>query len=661
VSFLSNISLRWAIGLIIPVLFVLLAGTWLTAKSLTDDLLKKEATEDARAWAEFLAANVPDLEQIAAGELPSATSLSFFEATNKTGQVLRYVIYNRDGYSQVVSDHLHLAAVDHSEFELQAANAAKIGQPIVDIRRGADDKQPAYFAVAFVPVVINGQTVATVADFVDETAHRNYFYGDALLASVALCGLTGLGFFVPAVAWYRRTREKQQADRRIKFLAHHDVLTGLPNRARLIERLQGALDALPSTGGHIALYFIDLDRFKHVNDTYGHDGGDFLLNTIAQRLSSATRIEDMVARFGGDEFVIVQTGVSDKSQAEAFATRIMSILSAPMYFKDVEICTTSTIGVAIAPRDGTTPERLLTSADLALYAGKTAGRDCVRFFLPEMDEGMRKRVELEKLLREKVANEGLVLQYQPILQMSNRHLVGFEALVRLPSRDGTLILPEVFLPLAEELRLIDKIGEWVLREACRTATSWPEHITVAVNLSPAQFASGSVEDAVANALKESGLKSNRLELEITETLLLTKTDVIVATLKRLKAMGVSIVMDDFGTGYSSLSYLWKFRFDKIKIDRSFMEAFKEPDDGVQTVVKSIIELGREMKLRVTVEGVETDRQVDFLSNANADQVQGYYFGDPLPASELSADAFRDFGRRWRPNESQSVLTADISG
>jgi predicted signal transduction protein with EAL and GGDEF domain len=339
----------------------------------------------------------------------------------------------------------------------------------------------------------------------------------------------------------------------------------------------------------------------------------------------------------------------------------MSILSAPMYFKDVEICTTSTIGVAIAPRDGTTPERLLTSADLALYAGKTAGRDCVRFFLPEMDDGMRKRVELEKLLREKVANEGLVLQYQPILQMSNRRLVGFEALLRLPSRDGTLILPEVFLPLAEELRLIDKIGEWVLREACRTATSWPEHITVAVNLSPAQFASGSVEDAVANALKESGLQSNRLELEITETLLLAKTDVIVATLKRLKAMGVSIVMDDFGTGYSSLSYLWKFRFDKIKIDRSFMKAFKEPDDGVQTVVKSIIELGREMKLRVTVEGVETDRQVDFLSNANADQVQGYYFGDPLAASEISADAFRDFGRRWRPNENQIVLTADISG
>jgi len=642
VWFLSNISLRWAVALIVPVLFVLLAGTWLTAKRLADDLLKKDATEDARAWAEFLAANVPDLEQIAAGEQPSTTSLSFFEATNKTGQVLRYVIYNREGYSQLVSDHSHVAAVDHSELDPQAAEAAKIGQPIVDIRPGIFENRPAYFAVAFVPVVINGRTVATVADFVDETAHRNYFYYDTLLASVALCGLTGLGFSVPAVAWYRRTREKQQADRRIHFLAHHDVLTGLPNRARLIKRLQGALAALPSIGGHVALYFIDVDHFKRVNDTYGHDGGDSLLNTIAQRLSATTRIEDMVARFGGDEFVIVQTGVLDKSEAEAFAKRIMSLLSGPLYFKEVEIFSTSTIGVAIAPRDGATADRLLTSADLALYAGKTAGRNCVRFFMSEMDESMRKRVELEKRLRDVVTHEGLVLQYQPVLEMNGRHLVGFEALVRLPAPDGTLIPPEAFLPLAEDLRLIDKIGDWVLREACCTAMSWPEHLSVAVNLSPAQFASGSIEEAVVNALRVSGLNPNRLELEITETLLLSNTDATMAILKKLKAIGVSIVMDDFGTGYSSLSYLWKFPFDKIKIDRSFMTAFEESDDGVETVLKSIIDLGREMKMRVTVEGVETERQVDFLYNAHADQVQGFYFGEPLPASELSADVLRDF-------------------
>jgi diguanylate cyclase (GGDEF)-like protein len=642
VSFLSNISLRWAIGLIIPVLFILLAGTWLTAKSLTDDLLKKDATEAARAWAELLAVNVPDLEQIAAGKPPSATSLSFFEATNKPGQILRYVIYNREGYSQLVSDHSHVAAVDHAEFEPKAADAAKNGQPIVDVRSGSYENQPGYFAVAFVPVVINGQTVATVADFVDETAHRNYFYHDDLLASIALGGLTGLGFFIPAVAWYRRTREKQQADQRIQFLAHHDALTGLPNRARLVERLQGALAVLPSTGEHVAVYFIDLDHFKRVNDTYGHDGGDFLLNTIAEPLTAATRIDDRVSRFGGDEFVIVQTGVLDKSQAATFAQRIMSIVSAPMYFKEVEIWTTSTIGVAMAPADGATPERLLRSADLALYAGKIAGRNSVRFFQPEMDDAMRKRVELEKLLRDAVAHDGLVLQYQPILQISDRHLVGFEALVRLPAPDGTLIPPETFIPLAEDLRLIDKIGEWVLCEACRTAMSWPEHLNVAVNLSPAQFVSGSIEDAVVNALKESGLKPNRLEIEITETPLLSNNAATMAMLKRLKALGVSIVMDDFGTGYSSLSYLWKFPFNKIKIDRSFMDAFEKSDDGVETVIKSIIDLGREMKMRVTVEGVETERQVDFLYDAHADQVQGFYFGEPLPASALGGEVLRDF-------------------
>jgi diguanylate cyclase (GGDEF)-like protein len=642
VPYLSNISLRWAIALIIPALCVLLAGTWLTAKLLTDDLLNKDATEAARTWAEFLAVNVPDLEQIGAGELPSTTSLSFFEATSKAGNVYRYVIYNKDGYSQLVSDHSHIAPVDLSEFSSQAAYAAKTGRPVVAIRSGNFENRSGYFAEAFVPVVINGRTVATVADFVDETTHRDYFYYDAWLASFALCSLTGLAFCAPAIAWYRRTREKEQADRRIQYLAHHDVLTGLPNRARLIERLQGALALLPSAGRYIALYFIDIDYFKQVNDAFGHDGGDFLLNTLGQRLSAMTRIEDMVARFGGDEFVVVQTGLVDKAQAEAFAKRIVSIVSVPIYFKELEISATSTIGVAVAPADGVTPERLLTSADLALYAGKAAGRNCVRFFAPDMDEAMQKRVALGKMLRNAVAHEGLVLQYQPVLEMSDRHLVGFEALVRLPAPDGTLIPPETFIPLAEELRLIDKIGAWVLREACCTAMSWPEHLTVAVNLSPAQFTYGSIEDIVAKALKESGLKPQRLELEITETLLLANTEQTMATLRKLKTMGVSIVMDDFGTGYSSLSYLWKFPFDKIKIDRSFMAALEQSDDGVETVVKSIIALGKEMKMRVTVEGVETKRQVDFLYNAHADQVQGFYFGEPVPASEISADVLKNF-------------------
>jgi diguanylate cyclase (GGDEF)-like protein len=644
VSYLSDISLRRAIALFVPILCVLLAGTWLTAKVLTEHLLNEDATSAARHWAEFIVANAPDLEQIADGELPQAATQSFFEATRKGSEVYRYVIFNTDGYSQLVSDRSQIAHVNLSEFNAQAAYAAKTGQPVVDMRHGRADGQSTYFAEAFVPVVSNGKTVAMVAAFIDETAKRDHIYFGTLLASLVLCGLTGFSFGSPAVAWYRRTREKQQADRRIQFLAHHDVLTGLANRARLIERLEATLAVLPIRGGMLALHFIDIDHFKQVNDTLGHDGGDFLLSSIGQRLVATTRIEDMVARLGGDEFVVLQTGIADKAQATAFAERLGTALRAPLYFKEQEFCTTYTIGVALAPTDGVTPDRLLKSADLALYAGKTAGRNCIRFFTPEMDDAMQKRAALEKVVREAVAHDSLQLHYQPVFEMGNQRLVGFEALARLPGPDGTMIPPATFIPLAEELRLIDKIGRWVLREACKTAATWPEDLTVAVNLSPAQFESGEIERAVAAALHSSGLKPQRLELEITETLLLRNTAATLATLQRIKDMGVSVVMDDFGTGYSSLSYLWKFPFDKIKIDKSFMEGFEKTGRSVETVVRTIIALGREMNMRVTVEGVETSNQVDFLYDADADQVQGFYFGKPVPASEISADILKNFHR-----------------
>ena len=462
------------------------------------------------------------------------------------------------------------------------------------------------------------------------------------MAAVSLCGLTTIAFGLPAIAWYRRTREKEQADRRIHFLAHHDTLTGLANRARVIERLEAALAVRSSTGGQVALHFIDIDHFKQVNDTLGHDGGDFLLRAIGERLRAIVRVEDMVARLGGDEFVVIQTNVADKAQAEAFAHRIIDVLSTVSFFREQEIRSTFTIGVALAPGDGNTAERLLKSADLALYAGKAAGRNCIRFFEPEMDAMLQRRIALEKLMREAVAHDGFVLHYQPVFEMDKKILVGFEALVRLPAPDGTLMPPDVFIPLAEEMRLIDKIGAWVLHEACRVAKTWPGQLTVAVNLSPAQFDSGMIEAEVADALRESGLAPRRLELEITERILLDNTEAVIGTLGRLKQMGVSIVMDDFGTGYSSLSYLWKFPFDKIKIDRSFMESFERSGRDVETVVRTIIALGREMKMRVTVEGVETASQVDFLYDAQADQVQGFYFGRPVPAKAVSADLLARF-------------------
>jgi predicted signal transduction protein with EAL and GGDEF domain len=309
------------------------------------------------------------------------------------------------------------------------------------------------------------------------------------------------------------------------------------------------------------------------------------------------------------------------------------------------IVATVSIGVALAPADGTNPERLLKSADLALYRAKGDGRNCVRFFLPEMDSELNMRFKLEKIIRDAVLHERFELHYQPLFEMARRRLIGFEALVRLPAEDGTLIPPLVFIPVAEELRLIDKIGAWVLREACRTAATWPENLTVAVNLSPAQFLAGHVSDIVAAALKDAGLAPHRLELEVTETLLLGNSEAIMSELQTLKAMGVAIVMDDFGTGYSSLSYLWRFPFDKIKIDRSFMQAFDGSGRDAKTVVRTIIALGRELNMRVTVEGVETVTQAAFLDEVDGDQAQGFFFGRPVPASEVSANILADFQKR----------------
>jgi EAL domain-containing protein (putative c-di-GMP-specific phosphodiesterase class I) len=259
-----------------------------------------------------------------------------------------------------------------------------------------------------------------------------------------------------------------------------------------------------------------------------------------------------------------------------------------------------------------------------------------------MDTELQGRIELEEIIRNAVLHDRFELHYQPIFQMSNRRLIGFEALVRLSKDDGTLIPPLVFIPVAEEMRLIDKIGTWVLREACRTAASWPKHLTVAVNLSPAQFLAGSVSEMVAGALMEADLEPCRLELEITETLLLGDSESVMAELHALKELGVAIVMDDFGTGYSSLSYLWRFPFDKIKIDRSFMQGFDGSARDAETVVRTIITLGRELHMHVTIEGVETAKQAAFLDSANGEQAQGFYFGRPVPASELAANILADF-------------------
>jgi len=650
---LADLSLRRGVAVLLTALCLLIGGIWVGTKVTTDYLLYKDATSTARNWARLLAETVTDLEQIAVGEKPTRASMTLFEWAQKAGQVFRYEIYNPEGYSQLASDH-GVTQVNLSTFSAAAVRAVATNGPIVDVRAGTLAGQPKFYALAYVPVIIDGRSVAVIAAYVDETEKHDLFYRTSLIAALSLCAGAALLFGLPALAWYRRTKEKQQADRRIRFLAHHDALTGLANRAQLVQSLEAALAVLPLRRDGIAVHFLDLDRFKRVNDSLGHDGGDSLLKTVAERLRAVIRVEDVVARLGGDEFVLLQTGVAGKVQAEDFARRIISAVTAPMTLKDRPFVATVSVGVALAPADGTNPERLLKSADLALYKAKADGRNCIRFFAAEMDTELQARFELERVIRDAVLHDRFELYYQPLFEISERRLIGFEALIRLPAEDGILIPPLAFIPVAEDLQLIDKIGAWVLREACRTAATWPEHLTVAVNLSPAQFLTGSVSSIVAGALQEAGLAAHRLELEITETLLLGNSEAILAELQVLKAMGVAIVMDDFGTGYSSLSYLWRFPFDKIKIDRSFMQGFEGSSRDAKTVVKTIIALGRELNMRVTVEGVETATQAAFLDKADGDQAQGFFFGRPVPASEVSANILADF---QKTHSSPSSATA----
>ena len=450
-----------------------------------------------------------------------------------------------------------------------------------------------------------------------------------------------------------------EAQAQIVHMAHHDALTNLANRTQLVKKLADALAALSSTGGSLAVHFIDVDHLKKVNETLGHDGGDFLLKTVAERLRSVTRVGDVIARLGGDEFVVVQTGVSSKDRAEDFAGRLTTVVSAPIRLREQSIMSTVSVGVALAPADGNDPNQILKSADLALYKAKADGRNCVRFFQAEMEAELQARSKIERTLRNAVLHDRFELYYQPLFEILGRRLIGFEALIRLPAEDGTLIPPSAFIPAAEELGFIYKIGTWALQEACRTAATWPENLTVAVNLSPAQFLAGRISEIVGAALKDAGLAAHRLELEITETLLLGNSKSIMAELQTLKAMGVAIVMDDFGTGYSSLSYLWRFPFDKIKIDRSFMQDFDGPGRDAKTVVKTIIALGRELNMRVTVEGVETAAQATFLDKVDGDQAQGFFFGRPVPASEVAATIIADFQKKHAAPSSGGVTEGKL--
>jgi diguanylate cyclase (GGDEF)-like protein len=426
---------------------------------------------------------------------------------------------------------------------------------------------------------------------------------------------------------------RKATEARADAMARRDPLTGLPNRLLLRERLAEALARLARTGECCALLLIDLDRFKPVNDTLGHPIGDALLETVADRLRSTVRPTDTVARIGGDEFVILQAGIRDAAGTQALARRVVDLIGRTYMVEGHLLTIGASVGVALAPEDGTDADRLLKNADLALYRAKLDGRGTYRFFEPEMDARMQARRKLELDLRQALARREFQLHFQPQLQLASGTLIGCEALIRWRHPERGLVSPLDFIPLAEEIGLIVPIGEWVVRQACRDAMTWPEHMSVAVNVSPAQFKSDRLVETIISALAGSGLPARRLEVEITEGVLLQENDRTLQTLHRLRELGVRVSMDDFGTGYSSLSYLRSFPFDKIKIDRSFVKDLTSKPDG-EAIIRAIAGLGKSLGMTTVAEGVETAEQMQRIRLEGCTDVQGYLISKPVPAEDL---------------------------
>ena len=451
--------------------------------------------------------------------------------------------------------------------------------------------------------------------------------------------MTGGGW----VATHEDVTERRQAEMKIAHMARHDALTDLPNRVLLRERLTDALTHV-ERGERLAVLYLDLDQFKNVNDTLGHPTGDELLRVVAGRLRGCVADNDTISRVGGDEFCIIQGDIRDATDAERLARRIAEAVQAPCDIHGHLVMVDASIGIALAPADGVDANELLKNADMALYGAKAGGRGVYRFFESKMDARMKERRALELALRKAFDNGEFELYYQPVLNLDKNAVSCCEALLRWHHPERGTISPVDFIPVAEDIGLIVPLGEWVIRQACADAARWPGEIGVAVNLSPTQLVSRGLLPAVLNALASSRLPARRLELEITEAVLMQNSEVTLRTLHQLRELGIRISMDDFGTGYSSLSYLRSFPFDKIKIDRCFISGLGDSTES-DAIVQAVAGLADSLSMTTTAEGVETSEQLDLVRRLGCTDVQGFIYSPPMRAPDLAELLGKQSGRK----------------
>lgn len=593
-----------------------------------ENAIFRESVDKATHWASYMAERIPELEALVDTGVPNEEQRTVMNEVRQLGDVFRFKLFTADGRLSLVSDDVAMEtyAGTSDVMDPEPKQVAETRTAIVDVFDGTNKpNRPDLYAEAYVPLIgEDGRVLAIVEVYVDQTATEVYFKESFQNFGLMLMLFCGAIFAIPSFAFHLQRKLTERSRKDAEFFAHFDPLTGLMNRREFSVQAEKAI----ASNDLVFACYLDLDHFKTINDTHGHAIGDAFLAHVATILRENSRKDDLIARFGGDEFVIGFRGISI-DQAVKRVREILQMCAKKIDFNDVSLSGSVSIGLAQV-KPGESLEVILKNADTALYHAKTSGRNNFAIYGDAMGEELKQRYALEKRIREATENQEFEIFYQPLVSGKDEEVIGHEALLRLVDGDGNFIPPSVFIPVAENLGLIDDIGKWTINTAIqRVATARDEKI-IAINLSSIQFESGDLVKTVRTALDKADFPANQLELEITESLLLEDSSSVEMQIDTLREMGVRIAMDDFGTGFSSLSYLWKYGFDRLKIDRSFVAALDENPERSREIIESVVMLGARLNMKITAEGVETSEQSKFLADLGCDTLQGFLYGKPAP-------------------------------
>lgn len=626
----------------------------------TRQLLEAEARIDAQQWSRDLARTIPDLPTIITGGEPTTETLTYLDRMRHLGQITSFRVYDAKGQLKLSwgSQSPGLGQDQRIEdIDARLAEAARSGQQRVILRQAVANGEAQYLAIGAIPVMVEFRTIGTLVVSIDQSSRQALFFAMASKVSIAV-GILLLA--APVFGFWYRTRQRALVEQTIETMSQRDQLTGLINKTAFIKSIDHKLAGLDSGHGKSAVIFLELSGLNAILQTFGQDAEEHLLRTTASRILEQNGEVSDAAAISHSVFAVFVQCLSDPIEVLSLAKAMTVQLGECVEWREQKLPFQVHAGIALFSNDGETAAALMRSAELALHSAQEQGSPGYGFFNPDIARDTRRRAAVQRAVADATARQSFRLDYQPIYSFRTGELSGFEALIRLHDDELGSVSPAEFIPVAEQMGLINSIGAWCLREACAAAAEWPVHLIVSVNLSPSQFLTGTLINDVRGALESNRFPAYRLEVEITEGTLLNDSELVMSQLRILRDMGVAVALDDFGTGYSSLAYLWKFPFSKLKIDRSFVQALDE-SQSAKGILRSIVKLGHGLGLTVTAEGIENAKQCNTLRDMGCDLAQGYLLDRPARATDVASIIMRNFAnglsRRGRETLGQGKSAA----